>query len=303
MEELRLMVCPKLGTDGVVTDEGWGQTACVECGCDVHLSPDAKRVMREHAAMPVCSACSIKMTAAAGHIEKVMPVGDWGDDPELIKQAEELYQEAAKLRSAGGPDIPVDRLLSALRTLQEGVMDGMDNFEAMKLTAAAAGEHMPPHGEWGSICVIEDYEGNTFPPIPFGEVLSKGVPKEVVARQMIPAMIHAAAGKRVIFGISSWMVYQEPPAPGEKLPEFEMPESGTLEDHPDAKEALVIIDITADGVQQMASAVIERDGINPPKLGEWKDVPAPAETDGLFVQAVIPVLQLIRSLRGESVGS
>lgn len=297
-EELRLMVCPILGTEGVETTPEWGQTACVECGRDVHLSPEARRIMREKSAMPVCGPCSVELATANGaYLADVQAVGEWSDG-ETKEEVVDLYRRAAEARrehdmlgqtllERGASQEDLDRISAAADA-------GMDNFDALKMTAEAACRALPPNGELGSICIIENWEGDTLPPIPIGEMLGKGMPKQIIAHQLLPAMVHAAQGKRVLFGISSWIVKA-------KGQEIEMPESGTLADHPSAQEALVLIDVTADGVVRMASTIMTRDGFNAPQLTEWEESPEPSKSQGLFVEAIIPVLQLIRTLRGESV--
>lgn len=155
MEELRLMVCPLVGVENLPIEDDWKQTACVECGADIHLTPDARRMIHEKQAMPVCGPCSVKLTTAEGaFLQDVIPLGNVS--AEDAAEAKELYQKAqalARLRS--DPEI-MDSFMGDVDEIIKAADNDMDNFEALKLTAAAAAKHMPPDGEWGSICVMEN---------------------------------------------------------------------------------------------------------------------------------------------------
>jgi hypothetical protein len=70
---------------------------------------------------------------------------------------------------------------------------------------------------------------------------------------------------------------------------------GDISKHPDRKERLVLLDITADGVQKMAHAEIIRSVDAPPRLGEWHDTEKPEASDGLFVDALVPALKAIKT--------
>lgn len=263
MEELRYMVCMRVDELDEPVEEST-TTACVECGCDIWISRASRKKMNEVRAMPLCSHCAVRVTNEADQTE--LAPGDMTPEQfeEVAKHLREVYPELMKI---------VDD-------------ENSDNFEAIKATAVLASQHMTdPSQDWGSMVVMEDYEGLTYPPIPLGEMLNAGLPKEVIAKKILPAMVQVSQAKNVYMGLSSWTLI------GEGVPD------SPISEHPDREEALVIIEITADGVQRMSSAKILRDGVSPPTLGEWHDSEAPKGFDGLFIEALVPTLQLVRTLR------
>lgn len=254
MEEVNYMVCMRVDElDDPV--EGSTTTACVECGDDIWISAESRKL----GAMPVCSRCAERLASELmeGGAEIGMPSEG---------QIAEILQEIGKLP------------------------DDMDTFETMKETARLAGEAMQnPDDDWGSMCIMIDYDGMIFPPIPLSQMLRSGVPKDVIAKKLLPACVQAATAKRVILGLSSWTVA------GESAQKYDG--SASLSEDPDRKEMVVLIDITADGVQQMSYAEIIRDGFSKPKLGEWHDSKETTGYDGLFVESLVPTLQLVRTLQ------
>lgn len=267
MEEVAYMVCTR--TDELDSPvEGSTTTACVDCGTDIWISGEGRKEMRERKAMPLCSRCALRMAK----------------DPHNNVKSEVLH--APGLSDA--EDAFMQRLQGVVQELESLNKGELDIFEEMKVTARLAGEAMVhPEDEWGSMAVIQDWEGVRYPAVPISDMLRKGVPKEIIARQLLPAMIQAAQGQIVCLGLSTWMVSGETPLPAGVQPS----------EHPDKVEALLIIEMTADGVQRSASAVITRDNTSAPTLSDWNELTEQSESDGLFVEAIVPTLQLIRSLR------
>jgi len=249
--------------------DGSTTTACVECGSDVWISPESRKQLSKVGAMPLCGRCAVRVAQEA---------------------------DVTELSAGGMTQGQFDEIKEGLRAKHPGLMalldqDERDNFEMMKATAVMAADAIPYDqvgAEFGSMCVMEDYEGMTYPPVPISDMLRGGVPEEVVAKQLLPACIQAAGAKVAFLGICAWKVSSRTPltvAPSE---------------HPDRQEKILIIEITADGVQRMSEAAVMRDGLSKPKLGEWRDSKSePVESYGLFVDAIVPTLQLVRSLRGE----
>jgi hypothetical protein len=239
-------------------------TACVECGDDIWISAASRKEMGRVGAMPLCSRCAVRIAADT-------PLGEFGTPSEgqmkeVIEQLVELHPEWKPALAKAG---------------------NVDAFEALKITASMLTSVMEtPDADWGLILVIESYDKTVYPPVPLSEMLGAGIPKEIVARQLIPAMLQAANARRAMLGLSSWTLSSEGPV--------EL--TGPISEHPDRKENLVLIEVTADGVQQVSFAEISRDGVSPPTLGEWQDIDSPEQSDGLFVDALIPTLQLIRTL-------
>jgi hypothetical protein len=271
MEEIAYMVCMRVDElDDPVTDST--TTACVECGDDVWISAASRKQMHVKKAMPVCSRCAKRIAQ-----ENDWEPADAGDiSAEQFKEAEQhLRQKAIEL---GHPE---------WITVLDDTENELDAFDVLKSTAAMSGEVMEnPGDDWGSMIIMIDYEGMTHPPVPLSDMLKGGVPKDMIAQKLIPGLVFAAQAERVLFGMSSWTVK------GKAAVELE----GAVSESPDRMEVLVLLDVTADGVQQMASADIFRDGISPPKLGEWQDL-KPEKSNGLFVDTLVPCLQLVRTLR------
>ena len=262
MHEEKYMVCMRVDELDDPVEEST-TTACVECGCDIWISVASRKQMSKVGAMPLCSHCAVRVSQEADET-KIVP-GDLSNEQfeEVVKRLRETHPELVKI-------------------IED---EHSDNFEAMKATARMASMHMTkPDQDWGSLVVMEDFDGVTFPPIPLGEMLNGGIPKEMIAKKLLPACVQASCAKRVLLGLSSWTLT------GQEVPD------NPISEHPDREEALVIIDITADGVQRMSTAKIIRDGVSPPKLGEWHDSEKPSGVDGLFVEALVPTLQLVRTL-------
>lgn len=275
MEEITYMVCMRVDELDDPVD-GSTTTACVECGDDIWISQASRKKMHAERAMPVCSTCAKRIQD-----ETEEGLGDYGE------MSPDQFQEAA--------DHLRERAVEMGRPEWLAVLDDTDNkldaFEVLKATAAMSGEVMEnPGDDWGSMIIMIDYEGTTYPPVPLSKMLQAGVPKETIAKQLLPGLVHAAQAERVLFGLSSWTVK------GKTGEDLDVPPS----EHPDRMEALVLLDITADGVQHMSSAEITRDGVGPPKLGEWHDSEKPEKSDGLFVSVLVPSLQLVRTLRDPS---
>lgn len=263
MEEIRYMVCMRADelTDPV---EGSTTTACVECGGDIWISPASRTEMGKVGAMPVCARCA-KRIAQEFQTET----------REFGAPSSEQFEEVINRLRRDGLGAGIDALLDP----------DLDNFEALKGTARLAAEAMPnAESDWGAMMVIEDYDGHTFPPVSLTDLMET-VPKELVGKQLIPGMAQASAAKRVFFGFSTWALTSETGI----APEID------LSEHPDRTELLVLLEVTADGVEQVATAAITRDGVHPPTLGEWNDLKKPKMTSGIFVDALVPTLQLVRS--------
>lgn len=265
MEE-KYMVCTRVDELADPVD-GSTTTCCVECASDIWISKESRREMGRQLAMPLCSRCAVRLSADSPPQEVGMP--SKGQMDEIVQQLVKDHPEW---------EDTINRV------------DTMDAFEGLKATANMVAATMTdPKADWGSLLVFEDYEGHVFPPVPVSEMLAAGIPKELLARQLFPAMAQAANAKRALFGLSSWSLETDKPVDPSTV--------GSLQDHPDGKEILVLIDITANGVEQMSVAYILRDGISGPKLSEWRDIDKPESSDGLFVDALIPTLQLIRTLQ------
>lgn len=250
--------------------EGSTQTACVDCGRSIWISPESRKEMYDEGAMPMCSHCGRKQA-------ETRPVEHRG------RVAREMGME--------GMRGPFDQMIEGMRQAAANFTPpGTDVFEVLKSQAALAGQEMRrPSDDWGSLVVMENFEGVTYPPLPLGKMLDV-VPKEVIATQLLPALAYTAQAKRVIFGISSWSLAGEKDGPPLKI-------DGPISEHPDRIERLVLIDVDADGVQRMAHADITRDGVGPPRLGEWHDTEKPEASNGLFVDALVPALHAIRAAR------
>lgn len=278
-EELRFMVCMRVDE----VDEpmpGSTTTACVECGTDIWQAPDSKKFASEMKAMPLCSTCAIKL--AGEHKSAVHEFGHPGGSVagESVELLEDLVE---KLKGAAdhyqGFDLP-----PWMQPSDE------DTFEGLKKTAQAAARAMKePDEDWGTIVVMEGWDGTLFPPVSLSDMLRMGIPKHVLAEQLLPGLAYTAEAKRVFYGISSWGLV------GEKGNPFS-PEDldGPISEHPDAQEMLVLMELTADGVANLAHAIVTRNKVGPPILGEWKDSEKPAESDGLFVGAMVEALKAIK---------
>ena len=267
MEESYLVCMRVADLDDPV--EGSTTTACVECGVDIWISPESRKEMGKVGAMPLCAPCAKRIAQEVGGPHEVHPLADG--------QVEEVFH---KLRDKSDEHPEWLPLLNG---------EKVETFEALKLTAAMVSEGIDEPGwDWGSIAVMEDYQEQVFPPIPIGDMMSHGIPKEIIARQLLPAMAQAAVAKKVIFGLSAWTLADDS---GKELT------VESLQDHPDSQERLVLLEITADGVQRLSTALITREG-DRVKLGEWHDTEKPDATDGIFVAALVPTLQLIRTLQG-----
>ena len=267
MEEIAYLVCTRVDElEGPV--EGSTTTACVECGSDIWISAESRKEMVKRKAMPLCSGCALRLAK------------------ETNVSAETIHMPSLSVEE----DAFMGRLQKIVEEMESLNKGELDIFEEMKVTAGLAGEAMQhPQDEWGSMAIIQDYEGVRYPAVPISAMLDKGMPKEILARQILPAMMQAAHAKVVCLGLSTWMVRSDKP-----IPEGVMPS-----EHPDRIEAIFLIEMTADGVQRMATAEIVRDEISPPKLGEWREDVNQKEADGLFVEAIVPTLQLIRTLQGK----
>jgi hypothetical protein len=281
MEEQAFMVCMR--ADELVDPvEGSTRTACVECGCDLWISLESRRLCAEKKAMPICGPCGLRMAK-----EQPTMVTEIGDP--TVGQLGEIEQAIKAAASGGDPDI------DALVAMVPSGAEDMDSFELLKVTAKLGENAMVnPQDDWGSMIIIEGYDGRSFPPIPLGKMLEAGIPKHVIAHQILPGLAHASHAKRVMFALSSWTLKIEKGAPLPKQLD------GPISEHPDRLEALVLIDVTADGVVGMSTALITRDGVSGPKLGEWEDSEHPEQSDGLFVEAIVPVLSMIKTLRESS---
>ncbi len=248
--------------------EGSTQTACVDCGRSIWISPESRAEMYEVGAMPMCHHCAEKQA-------ETRPVEVRG------KVATEMG-----LTARGQFDQLLGGLQQSARNFTP-LAEGEDVFEVLKEQAAMAGREMRrPGDDWGSLVVMVDFKGLAYPPLPLGKMMDV-VPKEVIARQLIPALAYTAQAERVVFGFSSWTLENEDGI--RAVPE------GPISEHPDRKEKLVLIDVTADGVQRMSFADIVRDGVGPPRLGEWHDAETPEASDGLFVDALVPALQGVKA--------
>lgn len=272
MEEIKFMVCVRADE---LTDEpeNSSRTACVECGSDIWISDESRSKSAELKAMPVCSRCSLRLA-------ETMP-----------SEVQHLYGDGTvdDASSANLQDLARD-INSLISDLQSGEEDDMDLFDRMKQTARLAGKSMEkPGDDWGSIVIMENFDGALFPPIPLGAMLQQGLPKEMIANQLLPGLVVTSQARRVLMGISSWTLTLEKDADPHDL-------GMAVSAHPDREERLVLLDITADGVQQMTYAQIHRDGISGPTLGEWEDVETP-DTEGLFLDALLPALALVKTLR------
>lgn len=257
MQEENYMVCVRV-QDLETPVEGSTTTACVDCGCDIWISQESRKQLGQIGAMPLCEPCAKRMAEELPHDQ--VSIGSLTPG-----QASEI---AIHLRNRGWPELFGE--------------DDLDLFEAMKQTARKAGEEMTgPDDGWGSLVIMDDYNGMTYPPVPLSKMLREGVPKEVLARQLLPAIMQAANAKRVIFGLA-------PKADGELSGQGEA----------DLVKALVLIEVTADGVQRVEMADIERDGVSGPRLGDWRVIPVTADfKTGPFVDATVATLQLVRTLR------
>lgn len=270
MDEDRFMVCMRVTSmDDPV--EGSTTTACVECGTDVWISAESRTEMYKVGAMPVCTECAERVAQQSKEPPKVHgpSAGQFGEMLQGLK-------DSAERLGMRFPDS----------------LESKDIFETMQETAKMAESEMKsPKDDWSSMVVMVNFDDIAFPPLPLGKMLSSGIPKEVIAKQLIPGLAYTAQAKRVLFGMSTWSLETEGPPP-----------EGGIGGHPDSKEKLCLIDVTADGVQRMAFADIIRDGVGPPRLGEWHDTERPEASDGLFVDALVPALQTIRTMmEGSSV--
>lgn len=268
MEEIAYMVCMRV-EDLETPVEASTTTACVECGCDIWISAASRTHMGQVKAMPVCTQCAERIAKEEENVKTQI----LGEPTEA--QFDEIIQG---LRDRGYGEL-VDAAMDPEQT---------DIFESMKITSRLAGKAMTdPNEDWGSVAVLQDYDNRSLPPIPLGDMLQK-MPKEIIAKRVIPAMAITAEARAVYFGISTWTLKGVDPG--------DMPE-GSLTEHPDHEEALVLMEITADGVTRMATAKILRDGEHGPKLDDWHDVETPEASSGVFVDMLVPTLQLIRSQR------
>lgn len=266
MEEIAYMVCMRVDElDDPV--ENSTTTACVECGTDIWISPASRVEMGKVRAMPVCSRCAARIAKEEENVETRFSGEQLSD-----AQFDEIV---GALRAKGLGDM-VDAALDP----------GTDHFETMKITSRLAGEAMTePDDDWGSVVLMEDAHGKILPPLPLKDLL-EAMPKQDVARRVLPSMAFACGATKVLFGISAWSLTTDDP---DEIP------VGSLTEHPDHTESLVLMEVTADGVQRLSRAAILRDGEQAPVLGEWHDSEEPTKSNGLFVDALVPVLQLIRS--------
>lgn len=237
-------------------------TACVECGDDIWISVESRKQMYAERAMPLCSRCAKNIA----------------QNPEIGSISEGQAAEILDVMVGKAAQNPRFQELLTRK-------DEVDPFEALKTTATVLGE-VAGNPDWGAMAVIVDYDGVVFPPVPIDAMLQSGMPIEILARQILPAIAQAGSAKRVLLGLSGFAI--ETTAP---LSEFEVSK------HPDRQETLVLMDLSADGIDQMCVAKIERNEDSKATLGEWMDIESP-RSDGLFVDALVPTLQLIRTLQG-----
>jgi transcription elongation factor Elf1 len=190
MEEETYMVCVAV-SELAEPVEGSTTTACVDCGCDCWISQSSRKEMYAKGAMPLCGNCSIRIAK---------------ENPTVIKQADSY----SPMGSRGQFDEIVQGLKDAAKRFEgTSIPDWLkrdhrneDAFQVLKETATKAGEVMhKPDEDWGSMVVMESFEGNVYPPLPLSKMLSVGVPKDVIAKQLIPGLAYTAQAKRVIFGI------------------------------------------------------------------------------------------------------
>jgi hypothetical protein len=206
---------------------------------------------------------------------------------------DERINEIAEKLTGASENFSLDELpADLLKEIQE--LSGLDPFERLKRTATLAGSTMAtPQDDWGSMVVMINHEGNILPPIPMSKMLEAGMPKELIAKQLLPGLVIASQAERVLMAINSWSLT------GTAAEVHDA--NGSISGHPDREERLVLLDITAEGVQRMSMAQILRDGINPPTLSEWTDAETPEKSEGLFVDALLPALALVIATRERSI--
>src|SRR5262245_31484532 len=119
------MVC--LRTDEISDPvEGSTTTACVECGTDVWISAESRKVMHERKAMPLCSGCAVRV-AGEREIEMDTVAAESGLSQ---GQMDEIIGRLNKVAEERGQSSVIDAFMSDV--------EDTDIFETMKLTAITA---------------------------------------------------------------------------------------------------------------------------------------------------------------------
>jgi len=296
MSEVNFMVCARVDEiDEPI--ENSTTTACVECGCDIWISPESRKVMREKKAFPCCGPCALRL-AGEHHTEirSVPGIDGTGLNAGQIQELEQALEKTREMHQfAESMGMSFDELKNkAEKIIEAGIGEDTDHFEALKITARLAAKEMTnPEQSWGSTVIMEDYDRRLSPPLPFEE-MCENLGKEMVANNVLPSLALAVHAKRVIFALEAWGLQSE-------TERIEL--TGPISEHPDKMEMLVLLDVRAVGVVKMSRAEIKRDGISPPSLSEWEDEePESGKHGGLFVEALIPTLQLIKQLHDQQEG-
>lgn len=158
-------------------------------------------------------------------------------------------------------------------------MGEFDMFEYVRLGARNVGTTFSsPDDDWAPIAFLKNSSGMGV--MPLGELMGDENTKELLATEILPKVIKTTQAHTIVLALSAWTVKLE-----ENEDVYGIPPS----QHPRRDEQLFICEYTPYGVGRLAVATINRDGKNPPTLGEWEDQEHDKMT-GMFVDPIVSAL-------------
>jgi hypothetical protein len=113
--------------------------------------------------------------------------------------------------------------------------------------------------------------------------------KEILATQVMPAMINGFGGKAISMVQSVWILKLDHLPEEEANEIYERVQREGLANEPNRVEQVMVISVNSHDID-VWGAEIDRDGTNPPRLGEWEHMES-GDWSGRFVEPIQAALR------------
>lgn len=153
-----------------------------------------------------------------------------------------------------------------------GTLDQLKNH-MMQVVAEIGEEFTKPNDDWEMVALFEDVNGNTYlSPLP-NEAFANESTKDILAN-MLKSFIQSTKiiNYAILFNVHGVVRVNK-----DEMKQI-LDEGRRVSTYPDSFEMLMLVTGTS-GYEKSYQAKINRDGINPPTLDEWEEIP---ETAGRF---------------------
>jgi hypothetical protein len=160
----------------------------------------------------------------------------------------------------------------------------VDLFESVAITARrlSTEEFTKPDDDWEPMAFLDTLGEEQTIVMSLGPLMANDTTKDLLAEVLLPTLIKDMKVVRIVTVFSVWRA---------DVRKDEDPYATRPSKHPDRQEAVMLAELTAEGVVRYSFASITRHETSPPTLGEWEELPEADGFSGRFVDPLVKALK------------